>query len=294
MKKLVILTVLSLFSFACGNAVQTANTNVSINNSNNLNNSPIVSSHSETSETADNTPENPMIMPKSETKTTWTQSGTPIDVKEFNANIEKAEKDLKAKPKDETAQKNLSEAYTARAVALTEARQYASALGDYRRALKYDAANAEAKSGRDVILSIYKSMNREFPPEGEEPPPLPFNNSEDIKPKTSSKNIKFETGATSTVVTGDLTDYVDSDSFLVSVKQGQTLSTEQIKDKDSNEFITVVVADSKGKYLGDSDASCNNRKEIKTAAADTYRITVTECVKADPWRGQFKLKISVN
>lgn len=288
MKKLVILTVLSLFSFACGNAVQTANTNVSINNSNN---SQIVSSHSET---ADNTPETPMIVPKSDTKTTWTQSGTPIDVKEFNANIEKAEKDLKAKPKDETAQKNLSEAYTARAVALTEARQYASALGDYRRALKYDAANAEAKSGKDVIISIYKSMNRGFPPEGEEPPPLPFYNSEDIKPKTSSKNIKFETGATSTVVTGDLTDYVDSDSFLVSVKQGQTLSTEQVKEKDSNEFITVVIADSKGKYLGDSDALCNNRKEIKATAADTYRITVTECVKADPWRGQFKLKISVN
>lgn len=97
----------------------------------------------------------------------------PIDVSAYDAEIAKAEKDLKAKPKDETAKNNLSEAYTKRGVALTEARQYASALGDYRRALKY-ASNAEAKSGMDSIVGIYSSLNRESPPEGEEPPPLPF------------------------------------------------------------------------------------------------------------------------
>ena len=288
MKKLVILIALTVFSIACGNTAQTANVNVSLNNSND---SPIISSHSEI---ADNTTaaQNSEIVPKSDTKTKWTQSGTPIDVKEYDAKIEKAEKDFKAKPKDEAAKKNLSEAYTARAVALTEARQYASALGDYRRALKYDAENTEAKSGRDVILSIYKSMNREFPAEGEEPPPLPYYDPAE-KPKKKTENVKFEAGATSTIVTGDLTDYVDSESFLVSVKSGQTLNTEQIKEKDSNEYITVVISDSTGKYVGDSDASCNNRKEIKPTVEGVYRVTVTECTKADQWRGKFKLKISV-
>jgi len=59
-------------------------------------------------------------------------------------------------------------------VALTDARQYASALGDYRRTLKYDPSNAEAKDWIERIVSIYDSINRESPKEGEEPPPLPM------------------------------------------------------------------------------------------------------------------------
>ena len=288
MKKLVILTVLTLFSIACGSTSQTTNTNISIDDASN---SQFVSSHSQT---ADNTTtQNTQIVPKSETKTMWTQSGTPIDVKEYDAKVVKAEKDFKSKPKDEAAKKNLSEAYTARAVALTKARQYASALGDYRRALKYDSANEEAKSGRDVILSIYKSMNREFPPEGEEPPPLPFGKSTETSPKNSAEKVEFETGATSKVVTGDLTDFDDSKSFLINVKEGQTIRTEQIKDKNSSEYITAVISDPSGKYVGDSDASCNNHKEIKPTAAGDYQITITECRKADSWRGKFKLKILI-
>ena len=287
MKKLVILTVLTLFSIACGSTSQTTNTNISIDDSSN---SQFVSSHSQT---ADNTAQNTQIVPKSEIKTMWTQSGTPIDVKEYDAKVEKAEKKFKSKPKDEAAKKNLSEAYTARAVALTEARQYASALGDYRRALKYDESNEEAKSGKDVIISIYKSMNREFPPEGEEPPPLPFGKSTETSPKNSAEKVEFETGATSKVVTGDLTDFNDSKSFLVNVKEGQTIRTEQIKDKNSSEYITAAIFDPSGKYVGDSDASCNNRKEVTSTAAGDYQITITECRKADSWRGQFKLKISI-
>ncbi len=290
MKKLVILTALTLFSIACGNTAQTTNTSISINNSNSSSDSQIVSSHSKN---ADNSAQNTQIVPKSETKTMWTQSGTPIDVKEYDAKVEKAEKDFKSKPKDEAAKKNLSEAYTARAVALTEARQYASALGDYRRALKYDDSNGEAKSGRDVILSIYKSMNREFPPEGEEPPPLPFGKSTENSPKNSAEKVEFETGAISKVVTGDLKDFNNSKSFLINVKEDQTLRTEQIKDKNSSEYIMVAISDPAGKYVGDSDASCNNRKEIKPTVAGDYQITVMECKKADPWRGQFKLKISI-
>jgi tetratricopeptide (TPR) repeat protein len=107
-------------------------------------------------------------------KTKWSQSGNPIDTKEFDARIAKAEKDLKAKPKEASAKTNLSQAYYERGMALTDARQYASALGDFRRAVKLDPANEDAKGWIDQIISIYNSINKEFPKEGEEPPPLPF------------------------------------------------------------------------------------------------------------------------
>jgi tetratricopeptide (TPR) repeat protein len=108
------------------------------------------------------------------TKSKWTQGGDPIDTKELDASIASAEKALSAKPADAEAKKALGAAYYDRAVALTDVRQYASALGDYRRTLKYDPANAEAKEWIERIVSIYDSINRESPKEGEEPPPLPF------------------------------------------------------------------------------------------------------------------------
>lgn len=108
------------------------------------------------------------------TKTKWSQSGNPIDTKEFDAHIAQAEKNLKLKPKESSAKTNLSQAYYERGMALTDARQYASALGDFRRAIKYDPANEDAKGWIDQIITIYNSINKEFPKEGEEPPPLPF------------------------------------------------------------------------------------------------------------------------
>jgi len=168
-KKFAILICLAVVSVGCSSVAQpSANTNVSIQKSDN---SPIVSSHSQPA-SVNNTAQTPV--PKSATKTRWTQSGTPIDVSSFDAEIAQAEKDLKTKPKDETAKKAVAEAYLKRGIALTEARQYASALGDYRRVLKYDANNEEAKKWIDVIIDIYASINKEFPTEGEEPPPLPF------------------------------------------------------------------------------------------------------------------------
>jgi len=82
--------------------------------------------------------------------------------------------DLKAKPANPVLISALADAYYQRGVALTDARQYASALGDYRRAIKYDPNNADSKQRIDKIIMIYDSMNKEYPKEGEEPPPLPF------------------------------------------------------------------------------------------------------------------------
>ncbi len=111
-------------------------------------------------------------------KSKWTQSGDPIDTKEFDAAIASAEVALGKKPSDEDAKKALGTAYFNRAEALTKARQYASALGDYRKALKHDPSNETAKEWIDQIIMIYSSINRESPKEGEEPPPLPFKKGE--------------------------------------------------------------------------------------------------------------------
>jgi tetratricopeptide (TPR) repeat protein len=104
----------------------------------------------------------------------WSASGDPIDTAKFDGTIAEAEKAFKSKPNDEAAKKTLAEAYFDRGFALTEARQYASALGDYRRALKHDPDHEESKKWLNQIVSIYKMLKKDPPKEGEEPPPLPF------------------------------------------------------------------------------------------------------------------------
>lgn len=111
------------------------------------------------------------------TTSKWTQSGDPIDTAKFDGTIKAAEAALKSKPADETAKKDLAQAYFDRGMALTQARQYASALGDYRHALKYDPQHEESQKWIDQITSIYSMMKKEAPKEGEEPPPLPFKKS---------------------------------------------------------------------------------------------------------------------
>ena len=100
-------------------------------------------------------------------------SGDPIDTSKFDTQIAKAEKAMKANP-DSSSKSLLAEAYFERGFALTEARQYASALGDYRRALKLEPNHEESKKWIDQIVGIYKMLKKDAPKEGEEPPPLPF------------------------------------------------------------------------------------------------------------------------
>lgn len=109
-----------------------------------------------------------------EGKSGWSRGGDPIDTSAFDAEIASAKKALDASPNSDDAKKTLSEAYTKRGVALTQARQYAAALGDYRKALKLDSSNQTAKTWIDQIIVIYSGMNKEYPKEGEEPEPLPY------------------------------------------------------------------------------------------------------------------------
>jgi len=107
-------------------------------------------------------------------KPKWTQSGEPIDTKKFDSDIATADKALAAKPTDETLKKAAAKAYFDRGFALTEARQYASALGDYRKALKLNPGDPESKKWIDQIIKIYDGIGKSYPKEGEEPPALPF------------------------------------------------------------------------------------------------------------------------
>lgn len=122
------------------------------------------------------TTENQPLKPANTAK--WTPGGEAIDTKELDAAVMKAEKGLTARDSGPDTKKALGEAFFRRAVALTEARQYAAAMGDYRRSLKNDPANTDAKTWIDKITTIYASMGKEPPKEGDEPPALPFTASE--------------------------------------------------------------------------------------------------------------------
>jgi Flp pilus assembly protein TadD len=197
MKKIVILSLSALIFAGCGGAnQQTVNSNVSTT-AQNTSNSLTVSSHSSQNSAVPNT----MVVPKSETKTKWTQSGNPIDTTKFDAEIRQAEINLmKAKTvngikKDtsgdtlniKNAEKALAVALVNRGLALTDARQYASALGDYRKAQKLDPTNEDAKKWIEQIIDIYDSMNEDYPKEGEEPPPLPFKKDASTSNKTTTQ-----------------------------------------------------------------------------------------------------------
>lgn len=98
-----------------------------------------------------------------------------IDVSAQTAQIEAAEKEYKAKSGDAKVKENLAKSYFDRAFLLTEAAQYRAALGDFRKGLKLNPADAEAKKMHDQIITIFASIGRQPPKEGEEPQPMPFN-----------------------------------------------------------------------------------------------------------------------
>ncbi len=88
---------------------------------------------------------------------------------ELDAKIEKAESKAKAAGASEADKKAVAAAYVERANVYYTAQQpvlYKFALGDFRRALKYDPNNSEAREKMDQIVSIYQSMGRPVPNNG--------------------------------------------------------------------------------------------------------------------------------
>jgi len=172
MKKLLLLT-LAAIAAACNNTAPSGTPIASTNSANRPMRSEQMQqqntiAHSTESRPGATPPPNPNAPGK------FAQGGDPIDTAKFDGVIAEAEKVLKAKPNDAAAKSALADAYFDRGFALTEARQYAAALGDYRRALKYVPDHADSKKWIDQIVSIYQMLNKQAPKEGEEPPPLPW------------------------------------------------------------------------------------------------------------------------
>lgn len=98
--------------------------------------------------------------------------------------------------------------------------------------------------------------------------------------------IVFKRGATKAIVTGKLNGYKGSREFVVRLRAGQTL------ELSSNRSITLAVIDPSGEDAMDRDLGCNGRASIAPTVAGDYKIIVNECMKADPWKGTFRLYVS--
>ena len=103
--------------------------------------------------------------------------------------------------------------------------------------------------------------------------------------------IKFPRGAIHADVSGTLNSFRSKRVFVIKVRDGQTLRTEQLGG--ALRRITIFVKDATGNEVGDADASCNDRKEVSPTVAGDYTIEVVECQKADPWRGRFTFRVTV-
>lgn len=187
MRKILTISLASLISIGCGTAVQpTANTNGTAGNAivrttnagvQPPSDSTIVSSHSTTAANSAVAPStaaaNSAVPPSNKPASSSTESpmARPIDVTSLNAGVQAAEAEYQKNPKSKN---DLAKAYFVRATALTDAAQYRAALGDYRKGLKLDPNDEEARKMHDQILSIFKSIGREPPKDGEEPQALPF------------------------------------------------------------------------------------------------------------------------
>lgn len=170
MKKIAILSFLTLASIGCGGAArQTANTGGAAQKSDN---STVVSSHA--SDAGKSAPMQQSKIDSSASANGASPMSKAIDVSQMTADIEKAEKSSRQNQRDQKAKNYLAEAYFVRAFALTDAAQYRSALGDFRKGLKLNPNNSEARAMHDRIIDIFQnSLHREPPKEGEEPPPMP-------------------------------------------------------------------------------------------------------------------------
>lgn len=131
-------------------------------------NQSATSSNAPTTQSAHATPV--AASPKSSTPATGNVE--PVDTSKYDAEIKRLEEKAKKATGDQQTRVALGKAYANRGDALTGVRQYSAALGDYRRALRYDPNNEQARQMSGTIISIYKSMGREVPPEGQEQPPV--------------------------------------------------------------------------------------------------------------------------
>ena len=107
----------------------------------------------------------------------------------------------------------------------------------------------------------------------------------------SAQRIVFQPGAVSANVIGKLDGFDQELSYVIQVNGGQTMSIKQV---DAGEHrITLNIIDPTGEDVTDMDLGCNGSKTVTPTVAGDYNIRVNECMKADPWNGEFTLAITV-
>lgn len=105
------------------------------------------------------------------------------------------------------------------------------------------------------------------------------------------QRISFARGASSATVSGKFDGFEGEQSFVLKVGKGKTLSVDQVND-DAH-YTTLAVIAPNGEEAGDLAADCHNHHKIKPTVAGDYTIRVTECRKADEWKGSYSLKVTV-
>lgn len=103
-----------------------------------------------------------------------------------------------------------------------------------------------------------------------------------------SKRISFPKGATETTFTWTMNGFDDEQVVLINTRAGQEL---RIEDVGSNP-VTLSVCDPDGQNVDDYDLSCHGRFKLDKTKKGDYTVFVTECKKADPWKGSYKLKVT--
>ena len=96
----------------------------------------------------------------------------PVATPELDEKIEKAEAKARAAGASAADKQAAAAARMARGnfyYNAQDTRLYRYALGDFRRALRYEPGNAEAKEKIEMIESIYRSLGRPVPDNGLEP-----------------------------------------------------------------------------------------------------------------------------
>ena len=102
--------------------------------------------------------------------------------------------------------------------------------------------------------------------------------------------VNFRRGAHSAVVTGYLSSYRQSKTFLIRVRAGQTMKVEGIGVHAVSTFLEGPPGSN---YQQDMAADCHSYADVDRTDAGDYKLTVQECAKADPWRGTFRVRITV-
>jgi hypothetical protein len=103
-----------------------------------------------------------------------------------------------------------------------------------------------------------------------------------------SRRIKFPRGATEATFTWAMNGFDDEQVLLIDVRAGQSLKIEDIGDNP----VTLSVCDPDGKNVDDYDLSCHGRFNLDKTKKGDYTVFVTECKKADPWKGDYRLKVT--